>query len=156
MVLHALRFRFLIASVVFFVVFAGLFSCNQFQQEEAASDGVNYVAIKSPDTAYLTLSKHGDRFFGKLLIRKPGLVVEFGEVRGEIKDDIFIGDYPYLPFGDRYHKRKGFALKDSSGYLIRGYGTHHIYMGIPYLVEGTISFPQDGFVFERTSVKHEE
>lgn len=154
MILRAFRFRFLIASTCCSLGFVGLTSCNEVKEKEAASDGVNYVAIKSPDTAYLTLSKHGDRFIGKLLIRKPGLVVESGEVRGEIKGDIFIGDYHYLPFGDRYHKRKGFALKDSSGYLIRGYGTHHIYMGIPYLVEGTISFPQDGFVFERTSVKH--
>lgn len=131
---------------VFLVLLSSLVSCNK-----TKGTSTDYIAIRNRDTASLSLTRYGKRFFGKLIVYKPGAVIDSGEVRGDIINDSLIGDFHYLPFGAKHTKRRAFALRDSSGYLVRGYGIERVYMGIPYYVEGSITFRQDGFIFDKVS-----
>lgn len=106
-------------------------------------------AITNRDTALLRLTVVGNEFYGSLIITRPGLAIDSGQVRGEIKQDTLIGDYHYLPFQAAEKKRRPFLLLHKDGSYKKGTGMEKVYMGVPFYVPSTISFANPQFVFHQ-------
>ncbi|WP_437918782.1 hypothetical protein [Sphingobacterium sp. LRF_L2] len=136
-----IRTRFIF--FLFFLFAIGIESCGTNNDRSSNS----YTAIHNRDTALLRLTLYDKSFFGSLIIRKPGHVIDSGKVQGKIIADTLLGDFYYLPFGSRHKKRRAIALLVRGDSLLRGRGVEKVYLGIPYHEPGTVSFDSVDYTF---------
>lgn len=124
-----------------------LISCVEGMSEKA--EGRVYQAISNRDTALLRLNLLNNEFYGTLIITRPGLAIDSGQVQGKVQADTLIGDYYYLPFQSAEMKRRPFLLLQKGDQYIKGTGMEKMYMGIPYYVPSTIRFSDPQFIFQQ-------
>lgn len=132
-----------ITFVTFLLVCLVYLSCGS-SSNKIAKD---YIAISKRDTAFLNLSIYGDTFFGKMIVSKPGNVLDSGEIEGKVVGDTLLGSYLYRPYGARHYKRVPYVLLQKKDTLIQGHGLVSIYMGVPTYQMNSISFKNSKFVF---------
>ena len=113
------------------------------------NNSTQYIAYHKNDTAYLTLEKKEDKFFGKLIIKGRGAEIQKGDVDGNIKKNTLVGTYYYLPYKAKEKKRKTFVVMERNDSLIMANGTEQVYMGIPHFVPGTTNYDNPKFIFTR-------
>lgn len=129
----------------YFAIIATIFGLVACTSSEEST--VHYTAVSKRDTARLKLTLFEGTFYGKLVISKPGDVVDSGEVRGKIMQDTLLGDNYYRPYGAKQKKRRPFVLLHRKDAMVQGTGIQKVYLGIPYFEPGTIDFDSAKFVF---------
>lgn len=116
-------------------------------KQEVQNNEKQYIFIDGRDTTRIRITTYPTRFHGEMTSTRPGGFFVFGEVQGNAKGDTLVGDYHYRPYKWREKKRVPFAILLKDGKYLEGKGKQLIYMGIPYYVEGTISFDDPERVF---------
>ncbi|WP_312136286.1 hypothetical protein [Sphingobacterium sp.] len=106
-----------------------------------------YISIDDRDTTRIRITTYPTRFHGEMTNTRPGGFFVSGEIQGNVKGDTLVGDYNYKPYKWREKKRVPFAILMKDGKYLEGKGKQLIYMGIPYYVEGTISFDDPARIF---------
>lgn len=112
------------------------------------SETKKYTAVNNRDTASMSLTLYENEFYGKLMITKPGKVIDAGEIEGKIVGDTLIGNFFYTQHGWAHKKRKPLALLLKNGKYIQGTGLTSVFMGIPSFVPASISFESPTYVFD--------
>ncbi len=123
-----------------------LFSCKQHHED----DKKYYKAIHLKDTAYLSIHRAEDQFYGQLEIRYGGKTMkDSGSVSGFIKKDTLRGNFKYLPYGGGESKRKPIIFLVENDKLILGKGATYTLFGITYFhKKAHFDFHNSDFIFE--------
>lgn len=130
---------------LFFTLF--VFSCAQHTDKNKQY----YRAINKKDTAYLSINRVNNKFYGQYEIRYSGQAfIDSGDVSGIIKKDTLRGDFHFLPYGGGSWKRKPIIFLEKNGQLLLGKGATYTLFNISYFRENVpFDFNNPEFVFEK-------
>ncbi|MBK0370047.1 hypothetical protein [Flavobacterium agrisoli] len=126
-----------------------LISCAQHTENNTEY----YRAIHQQDTAYLTISRVENQFYGQYEIHYNGQAfIDSGAVSGIIKKDTLRGNFEYFPYGGGQKKRKPVIFLEKNNQLLLGKGLTYTLFQITYFDESVpFDFSKPEFVFERVS-----
>lgn len=106
-----------------------------------------YTAIKSLDTARLSIQIAPSTFKGVLQINYDQTYKDSGDVQGIVKGDTLIGDYSYKHYKLKLWKRKPIALLRKGDTLLMGEGIIKNTFGRIYFDQTVpIKYSDSGFV----------
>lgn len=132
-------------ATVFFILFFVL-GCEQHTEKNKQF----YRAINKKDTAYLSIIRVKNKFYGQYEIRYSGKAfIDSGDVSGIIKKDTLRGDFHFMPYGGGSWKRKPIIFLEKNGQLLLGKGATYTLFNISYFRENVpFDFSNPEFVFE--------
>lgn len=113
-----------------------------------------YKAINNQDTAYLSINRLENKFYGQLEIRYGGQgVKDSGAVSGLIKADSLRGNFNFAPYGGGEYQRKPIIFLEKDGKLILGKGATYTLFKITYFRKDVpLDFSRPEFVFEEKKI----
>ncbi|MCV9930147.1 hypothetical protein OIU83_20985 [Flavobacterium sp. LS1R49] len=125
-----------------------LYSCNskenQFKEKQTFYQAVN----ANKDTALLSIVVNKTRFYGQYEIKYGRTTKDSGSIKGNIKDNVFLGEYYCRPYGGNL-KRVPIALLRKDNKLFLGNGVVTTFLGLPcFATDVPISYSDAEFVFE--------
>ncbi|WP_432222071.1 hypothetical protein ACRASX_00600 [Flavobacterium sp. TMP13] len=133
---------------VFLLIFIThlIFSCAKHDEKNKQF----YRAIANQDTAYLSIIRLENKFYGQYEIRYNGKAfIDSGDVTGIIKKDTLRGTFHFKPYGGGEWRRKPIIFLEENGKLLLGKGFVHSFLKIAYFDETVpFDFSKPDFVFD--------
>lgn len=114
-----------------------------------------YRAIHERDTAYLSINKVDEQFYGQLEFSYGGRnIKDSGTVSGFIKKDTLRGNFNFAPYSGGKNKRRPIILLEKNGKLLLGKGATYTLFNIAYFRKDIpFDFTNPEFVFEEIKDK---
>lgn len=150
MIIEIIKKQVVTQSISLFVItlLLLLYSCNS-KDNPIKEKKTFYQAVNiNKDTALLSIVINDTRFYGQYEIKYGESTKDSGSVKGNIKGDIFTGEYYCRPYGGNL-KRVPISLLRKGKKLFLGNGVTTTYLGFPCFAPGVpITYTDAEFIFE--------
>ncbi|MBF7093273.1 hypothetical protein IUY40_17200 [Flavobacterium sp. ALJ2] len=131
--------------IILLVLFYG---CNTKEKAAKEKQSIYRAVNANNDTATLSIVINKTRFYGQYEIKYGETTKDSGSVKGNIKDNILLGEYYCRPYGGNL-KRVPISLLRKDDKLFLGNGVITTYLGLPCFAAGVpITYTDAEFVFE--------
>ncbi|MCV9933512.1 hypothetical protein OIU80_14590 [Flavobacterium sp. LS1R47] len=138
----------LLISLFGIVLLVLFYSCNPREKPAKEKQSIYRAVNANKDTAVLSIVINKTRFYGQYEIKYGETTKDSGSVKGNIKGNIFIGEYYCRPYGGNL-KRVPISLLRKDNKLFLGNGVTTTYLGFPCFAPGVpITYADAEFVFE--------